>query len=156
VASEAGTADVVTCHNVTYNVWEIEPFLSALTRSAGRKVVLEMTAAHPLASMNGLWLRFHGLQRPAGPTAELLLAILTAMGIEAGHHRWQRKSGADYASFDELTDATRRRLCLPPERAGEVATALIESGVDPEQPVDLGTASREVVTIWWDGTAPRR
>jgi SAM-dependent methyltransferase len=154
VAGEAGTADVVTCNNVTYNVWEIEPFLAALTRSARRQVVLEMTAAHPLTSMNALWLRFHGLQRPAEPTAGLLLRILYAMRIQASHQRWQRQSGADYASFDELTDNTRRRLCLPPERADEVATALLESGVDPEHPVDLGTASREVMTIWWEGTSP--
>jgi ubiquinone/menaquinone biosynthesis C-methylase UbiE len=154
VAGEAGTADLVTCHNVTYNVPEIELFLAALTRSATRLVVVEMTAVHPLASMNALWLRFHGLQRPTGPTADLLLQILAAMRIEAGHQRWQRPSGADYGSFDELTDSTRRRLCLPPERAGEVAAALIESGVDPEHPVDLGTASREVVTIWWKGSAP--
>ena len=50
-------------------------------------------------------------------------------------------------------DVTRRRLCLPPGRAAEVAEALVESGVDPEHPVDLGSSGREVVTIWWDGTA---
>ena len=28
VAAEAGTADVVTCHHVTYNAADIEPFLA--------------------------------------------------------------------------------------------------------------------------------
>jgi SAM-dependent methyltransferase len=151
VAEEAGRSDVVTCHNVTYNVPEIEPFLSALTGAARRLVVLEMTATHPLTSLNPLWLRFWGLARPHGPTAADLLGILAAMGIAAESQRWRRPSGRDYGSFAELTDVTRRRLCLPPDRAGEVAEALADLGVDAENPVDLGTAGREVVTIWWSG-----
>jgi SAM-dependent methyltransferase len=148
-AAEAGQADVVTCHHVAYNVPEIEPFVAALTAAARRIVVLEVTATHPLVSLNPLWLRFHGLTRPAGPTADDLLAILDAMGIEALAERWQRPGGRDYESFAELTDVTRRRLCLPPERAGEVSRALEESGVNPEQPVDLGSSGREVVTVRW-------
>jgi SAM-dependent methyltransferase len=152
VAAEAGKADVVTCHHVTYNAPDIEPFIDALTSAARRLVVLEMTAAHPLVSLNPLWLRFHGLVRPSGPTADDLLAILAAMGITADSKRWQRPGGPDYESFAELTDVTRRRLCLPPERAYEVGRALADSGIDPEHLVDLGTSGREVVTIWWAGT----
>lgn len=150
-AAEAGIADVVTCQHVTYNVAGIEPFLAALTASARRIVVIEMTAAHPLISLNQLWLRFHGLVRPVRPTADDLLAILAAMGISAGHQSWRRPGGQDYGSFEEMTDVTRRRLCLPQDRAGEVAKALMESGVDPGHPVDLGSSGREVVTIWWAG-----
>ena len=155
VAAEAGRADVVTCHHVTYNVAAIEPFLAALTAAACRSVIVEMTATHPLTSLNDLWLRFHGLRRPDGPTAADLLAILAALGIEAGHVTWQRPGGADYASFAELAEVTRRRLCLPPDRVADVASALTEAGVDPEHPVDLGSSGREVVTIWWPGTADR-
>ncbi|MGO8957235.1 MAG: class I SAM-dependent methyltransferase [Streptosporangiaceae bacterium] len=153
VAGQVATVDVVTCHHVTYNVPDIEPFLAALTAAARRKVVVEMTARHPLMSLNPLWLRFHGLSRPAGPTAADLLNILAATGISASHQSWQQPGGADYATFGELTDVTRRRLCLPPERAAEVAVALMESGIDPQHPVDLGSSGREVLTIWWDGTA---
>jgi SAM-dependent methyltransferase len=149
-AAEAGQADVVACHHVSYNVPEIEPFIAALTAAARRIVVVEMTATHPLVSLNPLWLRFHGLARPTGPTADDFLAILDAMGIPARAERWQRPGGPDYESFAELTDVTRRRLCLPPERADEVGRALEESGVDPNQPIDLGSSGREVVTIWWD------
>jgi SAM-dependent methyltransferase len=152
-AAEAGQADVVTCHHVTYNVQEIAPFLVALTAAARRLVVLEMTATHPLTSLNELWLKFHDLRRPEGPTAADLLAILSALGIEAGHQSWRRRSGADYASFAELVDVTRRRLCLRPDRAADVGRALEDAGVDPEQPIDLGSSGREVVTIWWDGRA---
>jgi len=152
VAKEAGTADVVTCHHVVYNVAEIEPFLAALDAAAQRTVVVEMTAEHPLTSLNPLWLRFHGLVRPTGPTADDLLEILAAMGIQAASESWRRPSGADYESFAELTDVTRRRLCLPPDRMDDVATALVESGIDPAHPVDLGSSGRSVVTIWWPAT----
>jgi len=153
VAGQAGICDVVTCHHVTYNVPDIAPFLTALSAAARRKVVVEMTGTHPLASLNDLWMRFHGLRRPDGPTADDLLEILAGLGITAEHERWRRPGGADYESFAELTDVTRRRLCLPPDRADDVAAALRESGVDPDHPVDLGTSGREVVTIWWDGEA---
>ena len=153
IAGEAGTADVVTCHHVVYNIPGIEPVLAALTAAARRIVVLEMTSAHPLIALNPLWLRFHGLVRPEGPTADDLLAILAAMGIPVQAQRWARPGGRDYASFAELADVTRRRLCLPPERAGEVSEALMDLGVRPDRPMDLGSADRDVVTIWWDGRA---
>jgi len=153
VAGEAGICDLVTCHHVTYNIQDIAPFLIKLAAAARRKVVVEMTSTHPLVSLNDLWLRFHGLRRPDGPTADDLLAILAGLGITAGHERWRRPGGADYESFAELADVTRRRLCLPPERAADVAAALREAGVDPDHPADLGSSGREVVTIWWDGEA---
>jgi SAM-dependent methyltransferase len=153
VAAEAAAADVVTCHHVTYNVSDIEPFLAALTAAARRLVVVEMTAEHPLAMLSPLWLRFHGLVRPDRPTADDLLAILAAMGIGASSRRWQRPGGRDYESFAELIEVTRRLLCLPPDRAGEVAEALTELRVQPERPIDLGSSGRDVVTIWWAGQA---
>jgi len=153
VAAQVGPADVVTCHNVLYNVPGLAPFAAALTAAARRIVVAEMTAEHPLVALNALWLRFHGLRRPVGPTAADLLRILDAMGLRPGHETWRRPGGRDYADFAELVDVTRRRLCLPAERMDEVAEALVESGADPERPVDLGTSGREVVTIWWNGDA---
>jgi SAM-dependent methyltransferase len=156
VAPLAGQADVVTCHHVLYNVPELEPFVAALTASARRTVVVETTAVHPLAVLNPLWLKFHGLRRPRSPTAADLIAILAAMGLRPGHEAWRRPGGRDYASFAELVDVTRRRLCLPPERSAEVADALTESGIEPSRPVDLGSSGRDVVTIWWAGGAPDR
>jgi hypothetical protein len=116
-------------------------------------VVVELTAAHPLTSLNPLWLRFHGLERPKGPTADDVLAILDAMGLRAGHTEWNRPAEADYATVRELAEVTRRRLCLPAERAAEVEAALRDSGLGGGQASDLGTAGRAVVTIWWEGSA---
>ena len=152
-AAQVGPADVVTCHHVVYNVPEIWDFLVALANHGRRRVVVELTAAHPLTSLNPLWLRFHGLQRPDGPTAADLLAILAEAGVRAGHTEWSRPAEADYTGFAELIDVTRRRLCLPADRASEVEAALLDVGSQRERPGDLGSSGRDVVTIWWEGTA---
>jgi SAM-dependent methyltransferase len=153
VAGRIPPADVVTCHHVLFNVPGLGPFLKALTDHARRRVVVETAALHPLTSLNPLWLRFHGLARPERPTAGDTLAILAAMGLNPRHTEWSRPAAADYQSMAELVEVTRRRLCLPPERAGEVEAALAELGIDPGQPRDLGSSGRDVVTIWWEGTA---
>lgn len=153
VAARVAPADLVTCHHVTYNVPDIWEFLAALTGHARRRVVVEMTSTHPLTSLNPLWLRFHGLRRPDGPTAADLLAILAEAGVPARHTEWNRPAEADYSGFAELVDVTRRRLCLPADRTSEVEAALVELGSDRDRPGDLGSSGRDVVTIWWEGTA---
>jgi SAM-dependent methyltransferase len=152
-AAQVPPADVVTCHHVVYNAPDVEPFLTELTRHARRRVVVETTTVHPLTVLSPLWLRFHGLTRPTSPTAADLLAIVSEMGLEARHTEWSRPAEADYASFAELVDVTRRRLCLPPERASEVEAALLDMGSSPNRPGDLGSSGQDVVTIWWEGTA---
>ena len=153
VAAQVPPADVVTCHHVVFNVPDLGPFLEALTAHARRRVVVETAAVHPLTSLNPLWLRFHGLKRPERPTADDTLAILAAMGHNPRHTEWSRPAEADYRSMAELVEVTRRRLCLPPGRAGEVEAALVELGISPGQPRDLGSSGRNVVTIWWEGIA---
>jgi SAM-dependent methyltransferase len=155
VAQEVPPADVVTCHHVLFNVPDLAPFLLALTDHATRLVVVEIAILHPLTSLNALWLRFHGLRRPDRPTADDVLAILDALGLQAGHERWNRPGGADYASFAELADVTRRRLCLPASRAGDVARALVDEGIDPEHPQDFGSSGGDVLTIWWPGRSQK-
>jgi SAM-dependent methyltransferase len=153
IAAQVPAADVVTCHHVLYNVADVVPFIAELTSHARRLVVTEITATHPLTSLRELWLDFHGLRRPDGPTADDLLAILDAMGLRPGFQRWRRPGGPDYASLAELVDVTRRRLCLPRDRDGDVAEALLRAGVDPAHPQDLGSSGREVLSVWWNGSA---
>lgn len=141
VAPEVEPADVVVCHHVVYNVTAIEPFLTALTGHARRRVVVELTARHPLWANAPLWRRFWDLERPAGPTADDFLAVLADLGIVPRTARWSRPVRRDRAD-PGFTAMARRQLCLPAERDEEVAAALAEL---PDAPVG-------VVAAWWDPT----
>lgn len=154
-AEQAGIADVVVCGHVLYNIPDLGPFATALTAHARRRVVAEITEVHPLVALNPLWRRFHGVTRPVGPTATDCLAALAEVGIHPRVTRWSKSPEAEYATFAELVDVTRRRLCLPTDAAPEVDSALRELGVDPTVPPDLGSSGRDLVTLTWNGAASR-
>ena len=145
VAGSVGSADVVVCHHVFYNVPDLAAFATALTDHARRRVVVELTGVHPVVSTNPLWRHFHGLERPEGPSAADAAAVLAEAGIDFGEERVERPprrivDRAEWVAF------TRRRLCLPVDREPEVAALLDEQ---PQVPPG------EVVTFWWDGSAPQ-
>jgi hypothetical protein len=120
-------------------------------------VVIELPERHPLTALNPYWRRFHGLRRPERPTADQALALLRALGLQVECERWVRPPVAEHDSFDDLVEVTRRRLCLPAARAGEVADALRADGVRPDLPPDLGSSGRHLVTAWWPGhSSPNR
>lgn len=139
VAAEAGTADVVVAHHVTYNVPDLVPFALALDSAAGRRVVVEMTDVHPWVPTNDLWLRFHDLARPSGPTAVLCAQVLSATGLDVHTEAWQRP--ARRTDRPRTVAFIRRRLCLPVEAEPEVDAAL---------PADYEFLPRGVTTLWWD------
>ncbi len=145
VAGEVPAADVVVCGHVLYNVADLGPFVEALTVRARRRVVVEITERHPLTLLNPLWQRFHGIERPDRPTADGAVAGLRELGLRPAVTRWRSAAEPDYASLDELAEATRRRLCLPAAATAEVRAALSEAG--PVAPV------RSLVTICWPGAA---
>jgi SAM-dependent methyltransferase len=120
VAADAGTADVVTCHHVLHNVVDLVPFVRALTAAARHGVVVEMMAEHPMAWLDPLWLRFHGLRRPPSATTEDAVAVLRDLGVDPVVQRWEREGapGPRDAAW------VARRLCLPPAAVPEVADAL--------------------------------
>lgn len=151
VAGDVEPADVVTCHHVLYNVADLGPFVAALTSHARRLVVVELTARHPLTALNPLWERFHGLVRPNVPTACDALAVLEELGLAPGHEVWSRSGESDHGSFEDLVEVTRRRLCMGPGRAGEVASALRELGAEGDRAAELRSPGSELVTIWWSG-----
>jgi SAM-dependent methyltransferase len=138
VAPAVPVADVVVCHHVLYNVAELPPFVDALAQHARRRVVVELTAQHPLLRLAPLWRHFHGVDRPDGPDAMLAVAVLREHGIEPVVERWTRPRDVPREVYVRLN---RRRLCLP-ESAEPQVDALM--GAEPE---GLG---RDVVTIWWD------
>jgi len=153
IAPQASIADVVVCHHVLYNVADIAPFVAALTAHARRRVIVELTARHPLTALNPYWQEFHRLHRPNRPTADQAITVLRALGLPVQWRRWTRPATAEYASFDTLVDVTRRRLCLPPDRTTDVATALRRRGVGEHHLPDLGSSGHRLVTLSWPGTA---
>lgn len=153
IADQVPAADVVVCHHVLYNVPDLAEFATQLTAHARRRVVVELTVSHPLVRLNVLWRHFHNVERPEGPTAEEALAVLKEAGIHARAERWHRADATTYVSFDELVDMTRRRLCLPRSRAGELESVLRAMGADERHP-ELGSSGRDLVTAWWPGVEP--
>ena len=118
-AAAAGTADVVVSHHVLHNVVDLVPFLEALTAAAHRGVVVEMMEQHPMAWLDPLWVRFHGLRRPEPATADDAVAVLREIGVEPSVQRWER-------TVPPRQDPVwvTRRLCLPQGSVPEVADAL--------------------------------
>ena len=137
VAREAGQADVVVCHHVLYNIADLEPFVGALTSAAVRRVVVELTATHPMTISAPLWRHFWGLERPGGPIAELALEAIRDFGADARIEHWSRPSRiVDRGVYVRMN---RQRLCLPVDAEPEVDRIMA--------PTDT---PRDVVTIWWD------
>jgi hypothetical protein len=143
------------CHHVFYNVADLDAFALALTEHARRRVVVELTPAHPLRVLNPLWKRLHDLDRPAGPTAADAVAVLREAGLAPREERWRRGPRPAHPSFDALLAVTRQRLCLPPDRSDELAAALLDLGVDPADPRDIGPAEDGMVTLWWEPPSVR-
>ena len=153
VAGDVAPADVVVCHHVLYNVPDLGPFVTALTAHARARVVVELTAHHPLSSLNPLWRMLHGIERPTRPTATDAIEVISSTGVRPRWKAWNRPVTQDGMEYPELVAATCRRLCLGPERLGDVEAALRQLGVSPDRPY-LGGPTRDLVTVWWDPSAP--
>ena len=140
VSTNVPIADVVTCHNVVYNVQDVVPFLKALDEHARKRVVIEMPIHHPLANMDQLWKHFWDLERPKGPTPVDLIEVLKENYIEAQVQYW---SGTirEESNIDQAAEFMRIRLCLPKTRNTEVKEFLVSHPRSQE---------RELATIWWD------
>lgn len=151
--AKAPVADIVVCGHVAYNVAELGPFAAALAAHMAYRVVMELTDRHPLAWMNDLWERFHGLTRPGGPTAHDAAAVLAEAGIESSAERRTFRDDPATGGFQRREDAVglvRRRLCLPAERDGEIADALGDRLGKRGDLWGVGPAERTIVTLWWD------
>jgi SAM-dependent methyltransferase len=140
-ADRTPAVDVVVCHNVLYGVPAILPFAEALTRHARGRVVVEITAEHPLAWMAPLWRELHGLDRPSGPTADQAVAALREAGLPVAAEPGERRSRSAEDPLEERIAFARRRLCLPADRDDEVRAAL-ERHPRPEVQATLA--------LWWD------
>ena len=140
VAADVEPADVVVCHHVLYNVADLAAFARALADHARHRVVIEITAVHPLTWMTPYWQALHRRSQPDRPTADDALAVLAELGIAASQERWWRPMQMIGERGDEAVERIARRLCLSADRHDELRDLL--DAVPPPR-------EREVVTIWW-------
>jgi SAM-dependent methyltransferase len=141
VAPQTPLADVVVCHHVFYNVPDLAAFAAALTEHARGRVVVELTAVHPMAWMSPYWEALHGIRQPDRPTADDAVDVLADLGIDVHEERWTRRYQMIGESDDEALRRIARRLCLPASRHDELREVLATTP-PPED--------REVVTLWWN------
>ena len=150
VAGAVAPADVVLCTHVLYDVADIGPFVAALHDHARAAVVCEITATHPWTRLGPLYRDFHGLDRPAGPTAQqAAAAIHEALDVDVDIEGWHRPAAA-YPDLPTLVARTRRQLCLERERDADVEAAVrrhFEVDVQPDGTVLTGNA--DLATLWW-------
>lgn len=151
IAPEAPATDVVVCNHVLYNVQDLGPFAAALDDHARRRVVIELTPQHPLAWMNDLWLRFHGLRRPQGPTFEDAARAIRSLGPDVRTH--EEVGVSVMGGFETRQDAlafVRKRMCLQPEQDEELAGALGNRLRETDGGWSAAPHEHRMATLWWD------
>lgn len=144
-------ADVVVCNHVLFNVPDLAPFVSALVEKVLGRLVVEITDRHPLSLTNDLWMRFHSVERPSGPTADDAEAAMAGLGVPV--RREDHLLPPVTTGFERREDAVafiRRRLCLAAERDPEIAEALGDRLACRKGLWSAGPARQVVVTLWWD------
>jgi SAM-dependent methyltransferase len=152
VAPQAGIADVVVCGHVLYNSPDLVDFAGALAAAARRRVVIEITEAHPRVTKEEsvLWRHFWQLERPGGPGWEDAVGVLRELGVEPSVEQWERRRGFGFRSRDDLVAGFRRRLCLPADRDPEVLEVLGPWLVQEDGRWLVSGRPRRLVTLWWD------
>lgn len=151
VADDTPEADLVVCHHVLYNVGLLAPFALALDAHARHRVVVEMTASHPLSSINDLWLRFHGLERPTRPTADDAFEAFVELGLSPRREdNHLRPVPTGFGRREDAVAFVRRRLCLPADQDEEIADALGDRLSLRDGVWSAGPGRQVLATIWWD------
>lgn len=140
-ADRVPDVEVVVCHNVAYGVPDLIPFVAALTRRARRRVVVELSAHHPLSWLTPLWRELHGIDRPVGPTSDDAAAVVREAGYDVQVEHWSKPRLTVPAGDDEPHRFARARLRLDASRDDELRAALASH----PQP-----AERPTTTLWWD------
>lgn len=142
VADQVEPAHVALSHHAMYGVEEIEDFVTALTARARHRVVLELSALPPNATVAPLWKELHGLVRPLWLVADEAEAVLLAMGLAVERedivlppHRRE--------VTPELVAFARSRLHVGEEHDREIARFLR----------DNPPTEQRVVALYWRGSA---
>lgn len=144
LADDVPVCDVVLCAHVLYNVADLAPFVTALTRHSRDLVAVEIAGRHPLVRLAPMWAAVHHRPRPAGPTAELAVAVLREAGLDPEvREEVQPPAVRTGARHDAWVDFTCRQLCLPPSRRPEVEELMRRHPPGP----------RRSVLVSWPGSA---
>lgn len=147
-------AAVVMSANVVYDVRDIGPFVAAMHRLAERGAVIEMTASHPWSSMAPLYRTLHGIDRPDGPTADDLVAVIEdVVGVHPTVERWERTGEMWFADWDEIIEYIGRRTVLPQERRHELRPLLEPDVTQRDDKLFVGGDDRSLVTVWWTSSS---
>ena len=141
-AREVEPVDVVVCHHAMYRVAEIEDFVTALTATARHRVVVELAEHPPLAGLDPLFKRFHGIERLRWQVADEAEAVLAAMGLPVEREDIVLPP-RPLEPTPQMVEFARRRLHVGPERDDEVAEYLRARAHNPQR----------VAALWWPGTA---
>ncbi|CAN5291009.1 class I SAM-dependent methyltransferase [soil metagenome] len=149
VENEVARHEVALSGHVIYDVPQIVPFLRAMERKAVAGVVIEATPSHPWTHLRDLYLEFHQLDRPAGPTVDDLMTVVSDLGRAPELERWRRPSDMVYESLDQIVEVTGRRLVLPESRWPELEQRLRPAIVGKPGALQLGPLEREIATVWW-------
>lgn len=149
VSGAVDQADVAVCHHVAYNIADLDIAVQRMSEKARARVVLELTAVHPRTTQSFLWPIFHGIGRPAGPTAAEAVDVIRSCGFDAHSEEWEPRHLL--LTSDELSDlvaAARRYLCLGADRDPEIARAIEPRLIRRDGLV--GFPPLPVVTVWWN------
>jgi SAM-dependent methyltransferase len=149
VAPRVERHDVALAAHVAYDVADLAPFLLALHGAARCGVVLEAGERHPWSGLTKYYRALHGLDRPDGPTSDLLIEFVEeVLGISPQVERWIAPARLRFADLQELVELYRRRLVVPLERSAELADLLAPDVVEEDGWLSLG-GEGGLVTLWW-------
>lgn len=129
VAQASGSAGVVVCANVLYNVPNPCEFIARLNDAALIGVVIEVHDKHPHSVANPAWKYFWNIDRPEEPTASQLVEIIKSLGISPETSSFLRDPGVTRPVDDDLVESIRQRSCLDASRDPEIREFLIENPV---------------------------
>ena len=150
VAGAVAVYDVVVCAHVVFDVQDVEPFVSALHRHAGRGVVVELTPDHPWSGLTPYYRALHDLKRPDGPTYHDFVSVVEhACGVQPRVEVWTRPGQVWFESWDEILAHYGKRLVLPKHRWEELRGVLAPDTTEDDGRLFVGSRDRTIVTVWW-------
>lgn len=143
VAASVADADVVLAHNVLYDVGEaVDEFVAALHDHARRRVVVGLTARHPLHWVNPYAEALHGIGRPSEPTADLAADLVREVTGEVPTQLAWTEQVARPQDTEAFLRMLARRVCARPEQHDQLRD-LLERMPPP--------TTRDMAALVWAG-----